>query len=75
MQQKSVEVSYMKRLLKGPNGIPLPGRDFGLALRSLRRKHFIDASQAKKGRDKPFWLNDDGLKEARTQIKTKTTEK
>jgi hypothetical protein len=75
IQQKSIEPSYMKRLLRGPNGIPLPGREFGLALQALRGKHFVDASQAEKGRYKPFWLNDDGLKEARKQIKAKTTEK
>lgn len=69
-QQTSVDVSYLKKLLRDPNGYQLPSRTLGRILDNLRRKNWLLASQAKKGRNKPFTLSEDGLEEARKLLKT-----
>lgn len=70
LQQTPIDVSYLKDLLQDPNGYQLPGRAFGLVLQDIRDyKHWILASQAKKGRNKPFSLSEDGLVEARRLLK------
>jgi hypothetical protein len=74
LQQTPIDVSYLKDLLQDPNGYQLPGRAFGLLLQDMRdTKHWILASQAKKGRNKPFSLSEQGLEEARNLLKEIST--
>lgn len=70
LQQGTVDVSFLKRVLKDPNGYLLPSRGLGDILKQLRRKNYLIASQAKKGRNKPFTLSEDGLTAARKLLKT-----
>lgn len=74
LQQTPIEVSYLRDLLQDPNGYQLPGRAFGLVLQDIRDyKHWILASQAKKGRNKPFTLSEQGLEEAKRLLKADET--
>lgn len=69
LQKNQVQVSYLKKVLKGPNGYPMPGREFGLILEDLRKQHVIIASGTQK-RNKPFSLSSKGLGRTRKLIKT-----
>jgi len=69
LQKTSLDVSYLKKLLKDPNGYQLPSRTLGKVLDGLRRKDWLLASQAKKGRNKPFTLSQPGLEQARKLLK------
>jgi hypothetical protein len=68
LQQTPIEVSYLKRLLKGPNGYPLPGNELGLILADFRTGDVLIASQTQ-GRNKPFSLSTKGLDQARDLFK------
>jgi hypothetical protein len=73
LQQGTVDVSFLKRVLKDPNGYLLPSRGLGDILKALRRKKYLIACQAKKGRNKPFTLSEGGLTAARKlKLKEKT---
>jgi len=68
LQKNQIEVLYLKKVLKGPNGYPMPGREFGLILEDLRKQDVIIASGTQK-RNKPFSLSSKGLERARKLIK------
>jgi hypothetical protein len=68
LQRTPIELSYLKKLLKGPNGYPLPGRALGLILEDFRRENVVIASQTQ-GRNKPFSLSEKGLKQARELLR------
>jgi hypothetical protein len=68
LQKTPIEVSHLKKILKGPNGYPLPGRELGLILANFRRDDVIIASQTK-GKYKPFTLSTKGIKQARELLK------
>lgn len=63
LQKSQIEVSYLKKILEGPNGYPLPGRTLGLILLNFRNRKWTITSQTK-GRYKPFSLSSDGGLEA-----------
>lgn len=63
LQKSPIEVSYLKKILTGPNGYPLPGNAFGLILLNFRRRDWTITSQTK-GKYKPFTLSSDGGLEA-----------
>ena len=67
LQKTPIEVSYLKKILKGPNGYPLPSRELGLILKGFRRDRVIIASQTQK-RNKPFTLSKKGIDQARTLL-------
>lgn len=69
LQKTPIEVSNLKKLLKGPNGYPLPGNEFGLILADFRRTGILIASQTR-GQYKPFTLSSKGLGRARKLLKT-----
>jgi len=68
LQKTPIEVTYLKKLLKGPNGYPLPGNQLGEILRDFRKTDVTIASQIK-GRYKPFTLGKKGLDRARKLLK------
>ncbi|MEM3581106.1 MAG: hypothetical protein QXH40_07230 [Candidatus Bathyarchaeia archaeon] len=68
LQKTPIEVSYLKKILKGPNGYPLPGRELGLILANFRRNDVIIASQTK-GKYKPFTLSTKGIEQTRELLK------
>jgi len=68
LQKTPIEVSYLKKILKGPNGYPLPGRELGIILANFRRDDVIIASQTN-GKYKPFTLSTKGIKQARELLK------
>lgn len=67
LQKSQIEVSYLKKILEGPNGYPLPGRTLGLILLSFRNRKWTITSQTK-GRYKPFSLSSDGGLEAAREL-------
>jgi hypothetical protein len=69
LQKTQIEVSYLKKLLKGPNGYPLPGNEYGVILKDFRNYNLIIASQTV-DRNKPFTLSKKGLNRARKLLKS-----
>jgi hypothetical protein len=67
LQKSQIEVSYLKKILEGPNGYPLPGRTLGLILLNFRNRKWTITSQTK-GRYKPFSLSSDGGLEAAREL-------
>jgi len=68
LQRTPIEVSHLKKILKDPNGYPLPGRRLGLILQDFRKAKLIIASQTQK-KYKPFTLSTKGLDRARKILK------
>jgi len=68
LQKTPIEVTYLKKLLKEPNGYPLPGNELGEILKDFRKTGITIASQIK-GRYKPFTLSKKGLERARKLLK------
>jgi hypothetical protein len=68
LQKTPIEVSYLKVLLKGPNGYPMPGNELGLILMDFREGDVIIASQTQR-RNKPFTLSTKGIDRARKLLK------
>lgn len=71
LQKTPIEVTYVKKVLKGPNGYPLPGNELGVILRDFRNTDVTIASQIK-GHYKPFTLGKKGLERARKLLKKAT---
>jgi hypothetical protein len=71
LQKTPIEVTYLKKLLKGPNGYPLPGNMLGMILKDFRNADVTIASQVK-GRYKPFTLGKKGLERARKLLNAGT---
>lgn len=67
LQKSQIEVSYLKKILEGTNGYPLPSRTLGRMLENFRRRKWTITSQTK-GRFKPFSLSSDGGLEAAREL-------
>lgn len=69
LQKTPIQTAYLKKLLKGPNGYPLPGSEFGRILDNLRKTDIAIASHTV-GRHKPFSLSKKGLEKVRELLKS-----
>jgi len=70
LQMTQIDVTYLRKLLKGPNGYPFPGNQLGKILENFRDAGVTISSQTQ-ARYKPFTLSTKGLDKARELLKNK----